>query len=347
MEPDVAQFVIGCHDLETTIDWFSHAGFRLAMLRPADDPSVAVIEGHGVSIRLDRSLEPGANGLRIPVSELPEKPRLVAPNGLVVEFVLRDAPLEMPKNDPVFVHDRSLDAVFGSGRAGMRYRDLIPQRQGGRYIASHISIPRGGPVPDYVHHHRIRFQMIFCHAGWADLVYEDQGAPFRFRAGDCVLQPPHIRHRVLETSDEFEVVEIGSPAVHDTFRDHDLSLPNSSIDPNRDFGGQRFVWHRRAHTAAEPWRFKGFGYTRFGIDTATDGLAEVGIVRAEPKAALPGHAPEHEFLFWFVRAGRATIHRNGEAHSVVARDGVTLAPRETYALSEISDDFEFLEVRVA
>jgi quercetin dioxygenase-like cupin family protein len=342
-----SQFVIGCEDLEDTIDWFTTVGFRLVMLRPADDPSVALVNGHGLTIRLDRSLPPGANGLRIEVSELPDETTVVAPNGTVIEFVLRDTSLHVPDNDPVFVHHRSFDAAFGSGRAGMQYRDLIPERQGGRYIASHISIPNGGPVPDYVHHHQIRFQMIFCHSGWADLVYEDQGPSFRFEAGDCVLQPPHIRHRVLETSDEFEVVEIGSPAVHDTFRDHDLVLPTESVDPERDFEGQRFVWHRASHAIVTPWRFGGFGHVGFGIDAATDGLADVGLVRAEPGAALPHHVPDHEFLFWFIRAGRATLHRNDETHPLVERDAVTFVPNETYALTEISDDFEILEVRVA
>ena len=85
-----------------------------------------------------------------------------------------------------------------TGRAGMIYRDLLPDRQGGRFIASHITIPDGGPVPDYVHHHDVRFQVIHCVRGWVDVVYEDQGPPFRMHAGDTVLQPPHIRHRVLE-----------------------------------------------------------------------------------------------------------------------------------------------------
>ena len=37
----------------------------------------------------------------------------------------------------------------------MLYRDLIPSRLGGRYIASHITIAEGGPVADWVHFHRI------------------------------------------------------------------------------------------------------------------------------------------------------------------------------------------------
>ena len=38
--------------------------------------------------------------------------------------------------------------AWGVGRAGMRYRDLIPDRLGGAFIASHIRILEGGPVPD-------------------------------------------------------------------------------------------------------------------------------------------------------------------------------------------------------
>ena len=56
------------------------------------------------------------------------------------------------------------------GRAGMEYRDLIPDRLGGRFIASHIRITDGGPVPDSVHFHDIGFQVIVCRAGWVRVV---------------------------------------------------------------------------------------------------------------------------------------------------------------------------------
>jgi hypothetical protein len=41
---------------------------------------------------------------------------------------------------------RAGEAPFLRGRAGMDYRDLLPGRLGGRYIASHIRIASGGPV---------------------------------------------------------------------------------------------------------------------------------------------------------------------------------------------------------
>ena len=134
-------------------------------------------------------------------------------------------PLVLPKTEHAFVVRRLADqAPWVIGRAGMMYRDLVPSRLGGAMIASHIRIPDGGPVPDMVHFHRVGFQLIFCIKGWVDVLYEDQGGPIRLHAGDCFIQPPEIRHRVLEASDGIEVIEIGVPAEHVTEIDHDMTL---------------------------------------------------------------------------------------------------------------------------
>ena len=47
----------------------------------------------------------------------------------------------------------------------MKYLDLIPDRQGGRVIASNIAIPEGGKVNDFVHFHLVEFQFIYCYKG--------------------------------------------------------------------------------------------------------------------------------------------------------------------------------------
>jgi len=341
----VSQVVLPCTDIEATAQWFADAcGFRLLMITPADDPSIAVLGGHGLHLRLDRSAPAGPSRLRLAVES--PGPELVGPNGTVVEWVPTQAALDIPPNDPVFVLNRHADATRVTGRAGMSYRDLLPQRQGGRFIASHIHIPNGGPVPDYVHHHDVRFQMIFCHRGSAELVYEDQGAPFTFEAGDCVLQPPHIRHQVLSTSDEFEAVEIGCPAIHDTLRDHDLQLPTGEQRPTRDFSGQRFVWHRSAQAHWQGWRSPGFTRADFGIADATQGLADASVVRPSGALAPTRLEPTEEFLFWFIREGTATLARAAERHRLAARDSVVFAPGEQYELLDPSTDLEFLEVRV-
>ena len=108
----------------------------------------------------------------------------------------------------------------------MLYRDLIPGRLGGRYIASHITMPEGGPVADWVHYHRVALQMIYVRRGWVRVVYEDQGEPFVMSQGDLVLQPPEIRHRVLESSAGLEVDRDQRAGAARDLADHELELPN-------------------------------------------------------------------------------------------------------------------------
>ncbi|MEO6049860.1 MAG: hypothetical protein ABIP78_00820 [Pyrinomonadaceae bacterium] len=136
-----------------------------------------------------------------------------------------------------------------TGRAGMEYCDLIPGRMGGKVIASHIRLTKAGDAADYVHYHKIDFQMIYCKRGRIKVVYQDQGEPLWLETGDCVLQPPEIRHRVLECTTGAEVIEIGMPAEHETWVEHDITLPTLTINAARDFGGQRFVRHIRAESS--------------------------------------------------------------------------------------------------
>ena len=81
--------------------------------------------------------------------------------------------------------------------------------------------------------------MIYCYKGWVRVVYDDQGPPFVMHAGDCVLQPPEIRHRVLESSPGLEVIEIGCPAQHETWADPELDLPTAEGLPQL----VRFLYH--------------------------------------------------------------------------------------------------------
>jgi catechol 2,3-dioxygenase-like lactoylglutathione lyase family enzyme len=241
-----AQVVLPCDDLDRTVAFFvDRLGFRLDAVFPADDPSVGVLSGHGTTLRLDRSATGDPGRLHVAREGDPApggQGHLVAPNGTVIDIVSADAPLVAPPvAQDLVVTPFGDDAAWVVGRAGMRYRDLIPGRLGGSVIASHIHIPDAGPVPDYVHFHHVVFQLIVCVNGWVRLVYEDQGEPFVLESGGCVLQPPLIRHRVLECSADLEVVEIGCPAEHETFVEHVIELPTAEVRPDRDFGGQRFT----------------------------------------------------------------------------------------------------------
>jgi quercetin dioxygenase-like cupin family protein len=279
---------------------------------------------------------------------------LTAPNGTRIEIVDANPPLEVPPTRHAFVVRRLEDSdSWIVGRAGMHYRDLIPDRLGGRIIASHIRIPEAGPVPDMVHYHTVGFQLIFCYRGWVRLVYEDQGPPFILGAGDCVIQPPEIRHRVLEASENLEVIEIGVPAEHVTTIDHELTLPTPALNPNRDFGGQKFCHHRAAEAVWRPWRVAGFEARDTGIAAATNGAANVQVARRLASRAasrtagdgdrITGH--KADILFTFVMDGTMTLRGRGhDSQDLTAGDAFVIPPDTGTAYTNCSSDLELLEV---
>ncbi len=346
-----AEVVLPCPELDPTLAFFTETlGFRVNAIFPADSPKVAVISGHGVCLRLDPDVAGHPGTLRLACENPSElaggASELVAPNGTRIEFVDANPPLVLPPEQQSFVLNRiGGEASWQVGRAGMQYRDLIPDRQGGRFIASHIRIPRGGPVPDYAHFHKIRFQMIYCYKGWVRVVYEDQGPPFVMQAGDCVLQPPQIRHRVLESSPGLEVIEIGCPAEHETWADPELDLPTPNVRPDRDFGGQRFVLHQAAQAAWNPWWVAGFECRDTGIGGATRGLAGVRVARPTPAAASGDLRHNGEFCFLFVLAGRVTLAcKDQGTHVMEPGDSCVIPAQQPHTLTNGSSDLELLEV---
>lgn len=348
-----AEVVLPCADIDASLAFFTERlGFRVAAIFPADDPSTAVVSGHGLRVRLQLGW-PGPPGVLRLLCDDPGAiaggvGELTAPNGTRIELADWEAPIVLPPLRPSFMLTRLGEgAHWKLGRAAMQYRDLIPDRQGGRFVASHIRIADGGPVPDYVHHHEVRFQMIYCYKGWARVVYEDQGPPFTLNAGDCVLQPPTIRHRVLESSAGLEVIEISSPAHHATLADHDLELPTPTLRPDRDFGGQRFVRHEAAAASWLRWRHPGFEARDLGIAAATGGVGTAHVVRRRgaPSAEPSSHGAELQLRF--VLAGVATLECDGHgSHRLGPGDAFVVPAGVRHTLAEASHELEFLEVAV-
>lgn len=307
-QPPVEQLLI-CADFTEALDRLRERGARLDVIWPADDPHSAILAHNGGRLRL--TSRPDASG---PTAQLPEfRP----------EFLLA-----------------TTGAAPGEGRAGMLYRDLIPGRLGGRYIASHITIADGGPVNDWVHFHRIAVQLICVRRGWVRVVYEHQGEPFVMAAGDMVVQPPGIRHRVLESAPGLEVVEITCPALHETFADHAMVLPNGPADVARRFGGQRFLHHVAATSPWLPWH--GAEAQPTDVMDAT-GLADARIVRPGPSPIVMMPAHSGELVFGFVLEGAARLGFGNE-HSLGPADSFVIPPGGDWHLSEMSSDFRLLHV---
>ncbi len=368
-----AEIRMSTSDLNADLVFFMKTlGFRMDQIFPADYPTVSVLSGHGLTLRLEQRTtepkeKPGGSGACV-APGVPETPcilrilcrdpaalaggasSLTAPNGTRIEIVQADPPLEIPETQHAFLVRRLKDNTpWVIGRAGMHYRDLVPGRLGGSIIASHIRIPDAGPVPDVVHYHTVGFQLIFAYRGEVQLVYEDQGPPFMLKAGDCVIQPPEIRHRVLESSANLQVIEIGVPADHVTTIDHEMKLPTDVTRPDRIFGGQKFCRHQLAEAVWTPWRLAGFEARDTGIGEATGGVASVQVARAMGRSIVNGadQVTSHtgDILFTFVMEGEATLKGEGQgAHRLAAGDAYVIPPHTKTALTERSEDLELLEV---
>ena len=303
---------IVCPDLGRKIDELRNEGFRLDVIYPADDPHTAL-------------LSRGRDLLRI----------TTRPDALAIADAL-------PAFTPEFLIGRA-DAVSAEGRAGMKYRDLIPGRLGGRYVASEIVLDDGGPVADWVHFHRIALQVIYVAEGWVRVVYEDQGEPFVMEAGDMVLQPPEIRHRVLESSPGLKVIEITAPALHETFADHEMELAER-LDAGRLFRGQRFLRHVAANTR---WTRSSRGEAQeTALVEASGGLAQLRTIRAIGCEPIAFEAHDGELVFGFVLEGSAKLDRMGLSQ-IGAGDSFVIPPGEAWRIVEPSERFRMLHFTTA
>lgn len=113
-----------------------------------------------------------------------------------------------------FVHDLAEDAEWKPGlRDIFEYRDIgIQAGTKGEFVA-HVIRHNGKEAKDKVqswHLHECDFQFVYVLNGWATFEYEGEGVK-TIRKGDTILQKPFIRHREIDCSPDFEVLEIVSP----------------------------------------------------------------------------------------------------------------------------------------
>ena len=111
------------------------------------------------------------------------------------------------------------DAVFKTGlRDYAQYRDLGMVEATGGAVQAHVIRLLGKCDPKVVsipHYHGVQFQMLYFLKGWMIGEYEGQGR-VKMTAGSCWLQPPGIRHTVIDYSPDCEMVEIILPANFET-----------------------------------------------------------------------------------------------------------------------------------
>jgi quercetin dioxygenase-like cupin family protein len=111
-------------------------------------------------------------------------------------------------------HLREDDFKSDGLRRYARYRDLgVKEATRGAAVA-HVIRFQGPCDPDVVsklHMHAVDFQLVYVLKGSITSQFEGHGV-HRMTAGDAWLQPRNIKHKVLDYSDDCEVLEIVMPA---------------------------------------------------------------------------------------------------------------------------------------
>jgi Cupin domain len=114
-----------------------------------------------------------------------------------------------------FVASHHRPDAFEQGlRRYAHYRDLGIAGATKGMVRAHVikMIPPCDPAEvSKRHFHDVEFQMVYVLKGWIKGEYEGAGV-VTMREGSCWLQPPKIKHAVLDYSDDCELLEIIMPA---------------------------------------------------------------------------------------------------------------------------------------
>jgi uncharacterized cupin superfamily protein len=132
-------------------------------------------------------------------------------------MVAKRKPIPKPKQRFLAKHEREKD--FDAGlRSYAKYRDLALANATGGMVQAHVirMVPPCDPkVVSKWHHHDVELQFIYVLNGWIKNEFEGQGV-HTMKKGTCWLQPPKIKHRVLDYSPDCELLEVVLPADFDT-----------------------------------------------------------------------------------------------------------------------------------
>ena len=165
-----------------------------------------------------RSAGPARKSAKVTASK-PAKPSRTAARKLGTPPKAVTKPKAAARKPQRFVASHPTASSFVEGlRSYAAYRDLgIAAATDGMVQAQVIRfIPPCRPEEvSKLHYHDVEFQMVYVLKGWIKSEFEGQGAQ-KFKAGACWIQPPRIRHKVLDYSDDCEVLEIILPAEFDT-----------------------------------------------------------------------------------------------------------------------------------
>src|SRR5450631_2112086 len=119
-----------------------------------------------------------------------------------------------PKQRIAISHHRDEDFVTNGLRTYAKYRDLgIADATGGLAQAHVIRLigPCNPAEVSKLHYHDVEFQMVYVLKGWVKTYMEGQGETL-MKEGSAWIQPPRIKHLIMDYSDDVELLEVILPA---------------------------------------------------------------------------------------------------------------------------------------
>jgi hypothetical protein len=127
--------------------------------------------------------------------------------------------VKAPPRKQTFVASHHAPGAFEQGlRRYAQYRDLGIAAATNGLARAHVikMVPPCDPAEvSKRHYHDVEFQMVYVLKGWIKSEFDGAGA-VTMREGSCWLQPPKIKHAVLDYSSDCELLEIIMPADFDT-----------------------------------------------------------------------------------------------------------------------------------
>jgi Cupin domain len=118
-----------------------------------------------------------------------------------------------------FAVSHAATSTFDTGlRTYAAYRDFGFAKATDGLVQAHVIrfVPPCRPEEvAKLHTHDVEFQMVYVLKGWIVTEMEGHGV-IRMEQGSTWLQPPMIRHKVLDYSDDCEVLEVILPAEFET-----------------------------------------------------------------------------------------------------------------------------------
>ena len=249
-----------------------------------------------------------------------------------------------PRIDYSFV---DASGEWGQGRwAGTEAYDLgLTVASHGKMSARHVRMARTQPAASTDWEALdADFHFLYVLKGSAK-IEDAAGERVTLEPGATTCLPAFFRHRLLDVSPDFEMLEVLSPAVPAVVKGKDTALPERA----RRFTGLRPEF--RFETAdcyqqgAGPRRF--FRYRDLNTRGPTEGRIHIHAIQAvEPMDGGTGwHKHTMSQLFWVTR-GKAgfTIEGHGEVRQVVAGDAVCVAAGMRHNVPTFDLDYELIEM---